>query len=149
MTDADDAHGHDAHDHGGHVHLSHVPDASRPAVFAARAGLVFDPPAHPDQVEDDLVRFFAALSKELAGAGCTLVGHIKGTIAIDGARDGLAFHATALGTPPALTGGLSGAVRAATLTINVIVFGVDEQALAALGQDAWSGTTGAVTTWLH
>ena len=141
-------HGHGAHGHGGHEHLSHVPEASRPAVFAARAGLVFDPPARSGQVEAAVVRFFATLSQGLDGASCTLVGHIKGTIAADG-RGNLAFHSTMLGVAPALTGGFAaGVVAGADLTINVIVFGVDEQALPALVHDAWSGASGAATTWL-
>jgi hypothetical protein len=138
--------GHEGHEHGGHEHLSHVPEAARPAVFAARAGLVFDPPARTDQVEAAIRRFFAALWDGLADAGCTLVGHIKGTIATDGRGD-LAFHATVPGAAPALTGGLDGAVDDATLTINVIVFGVDEVSLTAVVTDVWSRASNAETTW--
>jgi len=132
--------------HGGHEHLSHVPDSALPAVFAARAEAVFDPPAYPDELESLIVGFFRALSPALAASGCTLVGHIKGTVAAPGHGD-LAFHATDLEAPPALTGGIAGPAQDAVLTINVIVFGVDEQALPALVRDAWSHATGAETTW--
>ena len=134
------------HQHGGHEHLSHVPDGARPAVFAARAALVFDPPAHADLLEDAVIRFLALLSEGLTAAGCTLVGHIKGVVSAGGRGD-LAFHATALGAAPALTGGVAGSVGDATLTINVIVFGVDEQALPALVRRAWADATDAATTW--
>ena len=90
--------------------------------------------------------FFAALSGGLADAGCTLVGHIKGTLTAPGHGD-LAFHATALAAEPALTGGVAGAGRDAVLTVNVIVFGVDEQALSAIVTSAWSRATGAETVW--
>jgi hypothetical protein len=132
-----------------HGHGSHVPDASRPAVFAARACLIFDPSARSGQVADGTARFLAALSDGLAAAGCTLVGHIKGTVVADEGGGGLAFHATMLGAAPALTGSLAaGDVAGGTLTINVIVFDVDERALPALVREAWSdGAAAAATTW--
>ena len=42
---------------------------------------------------------------------------------------------------------MAGTVTEATLTVNVIVFGVDEQALPAVVRDAWSRAAGAATTW--
>jgi hypothetical protein len=139
-------HGHEDHEHGGHEHLSHVPDAARPAVYAARAAVAFEPPMRADQLESVVTRFLEALSAELARAGCTLVGHIKGTVEARGQGD-LAFHATTLGARPAVTGGLAGLAADAVLTVNVIVFGVDEQALPGMVQDAWSRASGAATTW--
>ena len=65
------------------------------------------PPAHADQLELAVTNFFAALSGGLADAGCTLVGHIKGTLTVPDHGD-LAFHATALAAKPALTGGVAG-----------------------------------------
>ena len=44
----------------------------------------------------------------------------------------LAFHATTLAAGAALTGGVAGTARDAVLTVNVIVFGVDEQALPGM-----------------
>ena len=134
--------GHDAHGH----HLRHVPESATPAVFAARADVVFDPPAHADQIEQAVTHFFAGLSAGLADAGCTLVGHIKGTLSARGRGD-LAFHATALATAPALTGGVAGRVAEALLTVNVIIFGVDDEALPAIVTSAWSRATGAETAW--
>jgi hypothetical protein len=137
-----------AHDHrtGGHEHLSHVPRATLPAVFAARADLVLDPPEDGDGLEAMAARFFEELSAGLADAGCTLVGHVKGTLAAPGRGD-LTFHATMLGAGPALTGGFAGTVSAAALTVNVIVFGVEEATLPALVHDAWSRAAGAETVW--
>jgi hypothetical protein len=139
-------HEHAGPEHGGHEHLSHVPDAAQPAVYAARAATAMRPPVHADQVEAMVHVFFSHLSHALAKAGCTLVGHIKGFIAAGDGGD-LAFHGTVLGAEPAVTGGFSGAVAEAELTINVIVFGVDEQALPAMVHGAWSRAAGAETTW--
>ena len=82
----------------------------------------------------------------LAEAGCTLVGHIKGTLVAPGRGD-LAFHATALAVPPALTGGIAGQVVDAALVVNVIVFGMEDEALPAIVTSAWSRATGAETAW--
>jgi hypothetical protein len=141
-----DTHGHDGHDRDGHDHLRHLPEAAAPAVFAARADVVFAPPARADQLELAVARFLAALSDGLAEADCTLVGHIKGTLAASGRGD-LAFHATALGAAPALTGAVAGAAEEVTLTVNVIVFGVDEATLPAIVTGAWSGASDARTVW--
>lgn len=138
--------GHEDHGRGGHEHLSHVPDSTLPAVFAARAEVVFDPPAHSDGLESLIAGFFRALLPALAAAGCTLVGHIKGTVTARGRGD-LTFHATDLEAPPALTGGVAGLAHDAVLTINVIVFGVDEQTLPVLVRAAWADATDAATTW--
>ena len=145
MTD-EAPHGRGDHERGGHEHLSHVPGDARPAVYAARAAVAFEPPVHSDELESAVARFFEALAGALAGAGCTLVGHIKGTVEAPGRGD-LAFHATTLGARPAVTGGLAGMAADAVLTVNVIVFGVDEQALPALVRDAWSSASGAATDW--
>ena len=137
-----------AHDGHGHEHLRHLPATAATAVFAARADVVFDPPVHAEQLELTVTHFFAALSGGLADAGCSLVGHIKGTLTARGHGD-LAFHATGLAVKPALTGGTAGLASEAVLTVNVIVFGVEEQALPSIVTSAWSRTTGAKTAWRH
>jgi hypothetical protein len=134
------------HDVLGHELLRYLPENAAPAVFAARADVVFEPPARPDHLELAITHFFAALSGGLGDAGCSLVGHIKGTLAAPGHGD-LAFHATALAVKPALTGGIAGVADEAVLTVNVIVFGVEEQALTGIVTGAWSRATGAATAW--
>ena len=49
-------------------------------MFAACADVVFAPAVHADQLEQAVSRFYAALSDALADAGCSLVGHVKGTL---------------------------------------------------------------------
>ncbi len=137
---------HGEHRGNGHERLSHLPDSARPAVFAARAGVTFDPPAGADELEAVVARFLAAVRDGLAAAGCTLVGHIKGALATPGRGD-LAFHLTALTSEPSLSGGGAGPAIAATLTLNVIVFGVDEQVLPGIVARAWATATPAATAW--
>jgi hypothetical protein len=47
----------------------------------------------------------------------------------------------------ALTGDFADAVERAALTLNVIVFGVDEGALPAIVRDAWSRVPGVEAGW--
>lgn len=134
------------HDASGHDHLRHLGAQATPAVFAARADVMFAPPARGDQLEVAVTRFFAALTGGLADAGCTLVGHLKGTLAAPGHGD-LGFHATALAARPLLTGGIAGDAREAVLTVNVIVFGVPGGDLPAIVTEAWSRATGSQAVW--
>jgi len=134
------------HDAGGHDHLRHLGAKATPAVFAARADVVFAPSPQADQVEVAITRFLAALSGGLADAGCTLVGHIKGTLAAPGHAD-LGFHATSLAARPLLTGGIAGDAREAVLTVNVIVFGVPDGDLPGIVKEAWSRATGTQARW--
>lgn len=135
----DDHAGHD-HDHG--HDLRYMPAGAQPEVAAAEADLLFPGPAGQAEVEATLGAFLARLTAELAGAGCVLVGHIKGVVVAgdeEAAGDGdeLAFSVTRLHGAPSFTGGLRGAGRAFRLTLNVIVFGVDADALPGIVTGAW------------
>ena len=129
-------------------HLQHLPPDAVPAVFAARADVVFAAAARPDEAETAITRFLAALARGLAEAGCTLVGHIKGALVAPGHGD-LSFHATSLTAAPRLTGGLAGDSVQATLTVNVIAFGVAGRELPGIVTGAWAQASGAETGWSH
>jgi hypothetical protein len=136
----------DGHAHE-HSELRYVLPGFAPAVFAARAGLRFVPAAQPDAVEAALRTFLAALADKLAAAGCALVGHVKGSLGAPG-RGSLAFHLTELGRKPQIAGCLTSAVECATLTVNVIVFGVCEDVLPELVTEAWATLCGVDSEWL-
>jgi hypothetical protein len=94
-----------------------------------------------------VIRFFAALEAGLVEAGCDLVGHIKGTIAAPGAGD-FTFDSTVLRARPWMTDGLGGRpMQAASLTVNVIVFGVDERILPEIVTGAWAQALEAKIVW--
>lgn len=94
-----------------------------------------------------MIRFFAALGAGLVEAGCDLVGHIKGAIAAPGGGD-FTFHSTALRARPRMTDGLAGSpMQAASLTVNVIVFGVDERILPDIVTSAWAQALEAEIVW--
>jgi hypothetical protein len=132
------------HDGHGHAHdLRYFPTDAQPEVLPAEADLSFPKAVARADVEGALNEYLARLSAGLDAAGCVLVGHIKGVVAAsDGpqAREGaeeLAFSVTRLHGAPSFTGGLRGAGRAFRLTLNVIVFGVDADALPGIVTGAW------------
>jgi hypothetical protein len=134
---------HDArhpHEHaGGHAHdhdLRYFSHEAQPEVFAAAADLTFPSPLDPDQVEAAVRAFLGRLCPALAAAGCVLVGHIKGVVSGDG-EDELEFSLTRLAGEPRFAGGLAGLLQRATVTVNVIVFGVPVSELPGLVTGAW------------
>ena len=133
-----DGHGHPAgHGHGGHAHdLRHLAGDAQPEVFAATATLQFGAPTAQAAVEAAVTAFLARLGSALAAAGCVLVGHVKGVLTCDG--DELEFSLTRLDGDPRFGGALPGTVRDVELTLNVIVFGVDADALPGLVTGAWA-----------
>jgi hypothetical protein len=122
------------HEHtAGHVHdhdgLRLACGAAEPALFAGRADVTLGPAAGPAGVRDGVASALAELGRLLAEAGCTLVGHIKGTL--DAGDEGvLQFSVTALAGVVGLRGDVRPAAERAVLTLNVIVFGVSEAAVA-------------------
>ena len=133
-----------SHDHDV---LRHSPAHARPAVLAAGAEVAFARPASTADVESAVIRFFAALGAGLTDAGCDLVGHIKGTIAAPGGGD-FTFHSTVLRARPRMTDGLADSpMQTAILTVNVIVFGVDEHILPDIVTSAWAQALDAEIVW--
>ena len=109
---------------------------AQPQVFAAAADLSFGAPAGRAEIEGIVRAFLDRLSPALAAAGCVLVGHIKGVVTGDGQNE-LQFSLTRLAGEPRFAGDLAGTVQRATITVNVIVFGVDGRVLPGLVTGAW------------
>jgi hypothetical protein len=117
-----------------------------PAVFAARAKVVFAPLAPPDEVRAQVEAFLHELGDALTAAGCTLVGHVKGTL--DGAALGrLSFSMTSLRQDGRVSATLTDKLGAAELTLNVIVFGIPDTALFGIVTRAWESCVPAATIW--
>jgi hypothetical protein len=122
----------------GHAHddLRYFSHEAQPKVFAAAADLTFDAPAGRPELEHVVRAFLGRLCPALAAAGCVLVGHIKGVVTGEGETE-LGFSLTRLAGEPRFAGDLAGPMRRATVTVNVIVFGVDGRVLPDLVTGAW------------
>jgi hypothetical protein len=74
--------------------------------------------------------FLRHLVPALRDCGCRLVGHVKGAVdAGDAGR--LLFSVTSFDGEPSLQAELYGPVAECTLTVNAIVFGGEEEGVAA------------------
>ena len=132
-----------AHEHG---ELRYSSPGAAAEVFAARAEVVFDPPAPPAEVRARTETFLRDLGVALTSAGCVLIGHVKGSLDAD-PHGSLTFSLTSLDGDARVVATLSGEIGTASLTINVIVFGVAEAALSALVTQSWRSGVHAATTW--
>jgi hypothetical protein len=110
----------------------HEHEAREAAVFALRVDL--DAPAAGAELRERLTAFVAQLAAELQRLGCPLIGHIKG--AVDAGDAGvLYFSATSFVRRPDYRGELLATATRATFTVNVIAYGVREQAIGAAVRD--------------
>lgn len=128
-------HGHH-HDHAAHgrrddhddVAASALHEGPLPVVFTWRRELSLD--GTGSQVTGQIVRsvrsFLAAMLPALRDRGCSLIGHVKGMVdAADAGR--VFFSVTSFDGEPSITGELVQPIERCLLTLNVIVFGGDEQ----------------------
>lgn len=140
----------DGHGDAGHVHehgeLRYVAAGIAPTVYAARAEVVFEPPAPAAEVRRRVETFLRDLGESLAASGCVLVGHIKGVLETSD-QGSLTFSMTSLCGDARLVEALGGDIGAAVLTINVIMFGVSEAAAEAAVLECWSANAAASTRW--
>ena len=117
-----------AHTHAGHAHGS----GPVPVVCARRHELSLAGGA--TRPGDELVaavrRLLAHLLATLRERGCRLIGHVKGLVEA-GAAGRLLFSATSFDGEPSFRVELRGPVGECTLTVNAIVFGGDEESVAA------------------
>ncbi len=100
-------------------------DKPVPTVHARKVELSFSPPVASDRLADEIAARLGQFSQDLQNGGCTLIGHIK---VILQPREGgyLLFNLTNFGETPRRRGGVSKSVAQATLTLNAIVYGLDQ-----------------------
>jgi hypothetical protein len=125
-----------------------VPMDCRPAVYAASGELSFARPAVSRDIEAAVTDVLVQLSHALAAAGCTAIGHIKGTLSTAD-LGALSFHVTDLQRAPLLRGGFVSPVERAVLTLNVIVFGLREDLLTRLVTTALETGMERGVAWLR
>ena len=133
-------------DHAAHSHQDlryFAPDA-QPEVVATDAQVKFPHPVGAARVEEVVRAYLGRLSDALVASGCVLVGHIKGVVAAE-KGDELAFSLTSLHGVPQISGGLQDGGAHFRLTLNVIVFGVDPDALPGIVTAAWPD--GVTASW--
>ena len=115
-----------SHNHHSHAAANH--DGCMPTVYATRRNLVFAESIPAREVQERLEAFLDSLSVSLRNAGCTFVGHIKGVLVAEQGFN-VFFSMTSLIQPPRWARASFGTSSRFDLTLNVIVFGVREDAI--------------------
>ena len=105
--------------------MSHAGHELHPTVCAREVGLAFEVPLPADELHGRIDAFISALTSSLQAEGCKLIGHIKGILEAE--ADGhLSFSLTSFREGARYKGSLTGEIARAKLTINVIVYGVEQ-----------------------
>ncbi|MBC2716145.1 MAG: hypothetical protein HF978_12630 [Desulfobacteraceae bacterium] len=102
---------------------------AHPAVCAKKESLTFKNPIPAGVLQQKIDTFLLELTSSLQNDGCKLIGHIKGMLGIEG-NDHLFFSLTSFDEKIRYKGELSGTVEKTELTINVIVYGIEQTKIA-------------------
>ena len=108
--------------------MSHVGHELHPTVCAQEVSLAFKVPLLADELRGRIDAFMSALTSSLRDNGCKLIGHIKGLLEVEGNKH-LFFSVTSFEEKASYKGGLPHDISKAKLTINVIVYGVEQESI--------------------
>jgi len=97
-----------------------------PTIFAGEFRIHFPTTLSEREVRERVSAFLSGLLDFLYHEGCRLIGHIKGLIQTEGGGY-LLMSTTSFQVKEAFKGNLSNTVSRASLTLNVMVFGVAEE----------------------
>ena len=105
--------------------MSHAGHELHPTVCAQEVDLAFKVPLPADELHGRIDAFISALTSSLQDDGCKLIGHIKGLLEVEGNKH-LFFSVTSFEEKASYKGELYQEISKAKLTINVIVYGVEQ-----------------------
>ena len=108
--------------------MSGVGHEVHPTVHAQEMNLTLKAPLSASELLVKLDCFTSELTCALQGDGCKLIGHIKGLLEVEG-NDHLFFSITSFEEKARYKGELTHAIARAKLTINVIVYGVEQRSV--------------------
>ena len=96
-----------------------------PTACSMQVALEFDNRMQSGEIRDRVDTFLFDLTNFLKENGCKLIGHIKGLLDA-GERGQLFFSITSFDEPVRYKGEIDGKIGKVELSINVIVYGVEE-----------------------
>ena len=105
--------------------MSGVGHEVHPTVCAREVNLTFKAPVSASELQARVAAFVSEVACSLQGDGCKLIGHIKGLLEVEG-NDHLFFSITSFDEKARYKGELTHEIAKAKLTINVIVYGVEQ-----------------------
>jgi hypothetical protein len=92
-------------------------------------------PRSAEELLGVLRELLAGLLTSLRDGGCSVIGHVKGMVDADD-RGRAFFSVTSFHGAPSLKGSIEGPLARCRLTLNVIVFGIDEPGVEAAVREA-------------
>jgi len=93
--------------------------------YAYKETLILEVPLPASELQGRIDAFLSELTRSLQGDGCKLIGHIKGLLEVEG-NGHLFFSVTSFEGKARYKGELTHEIARAKLTINVIVYGVEQ-----------------------
>ena len=108
--------------------MSGVGHEVHPTVYAREVNLTFKAPVSASELQGRIAAFVSELTCSLQGDGCKLIGHIKGLLEVEG-NGHLFFSLTSFEEKARYKGELTHEIAGAKLTINAIVYGVEQESV--------------------
>ena len=108
--------------------MSGVGHEVHPTVYAQEVNLTLEVPLSASELQGKIDAFLSELTRSLRSDGCKLIGHIKGLLEVEG-NDHLSFSITSFEEKARYKGELTHEIARAKLTINVIVYGVEQRSV--------------------
>jgi len=105
-----------------------------PTAYSRQFAFEFGARMPASTIRNPLDTFLSGLTTFLRDSGCQLIGHIKGVLD-GGDRGQLFFSITSFDEGIRYKGDIDGEIPGATLSINVIVYGVGEEAVEGAVHD--------------
>ncbi len=111
-------------------------DHAHPTACARKWQLRFDEAIRPNELKSRTRFLLSELAAGLEASGLRLIGHVKGLIDAD-EKGHLLFSLTSFEDGARFKGGMVGGVTEAVLTINVILYGVEEKIVEEMLEEAF------------
>ncbi len=108
--------------------MSGVGHEAHATAYAYKETLIFEVPLSASELQGKIDAFLSELTRSLKGDGCKLIGHIKGLLEVEG-TDHLFFSITSFEGKARYKGELTHEIARAKLTINVVVYGVEQRSV--------------------
>ena len=100
----------------------------QPETFADSKKFILSRSFSGQELQIETENLLSELARMLEQQGCKLIGHIKALLQTDNSGQ-LMFSITSFTEKPACKGSLANDVSSITFTINVIVYGIEPEAL--------------------
>jgi len=114
--------------------MSNAWHEAHPAAYAQEVKLTLAVPLSASELKGRMDAFLSLLTRSLQEDGCKLIGHIKGLLDVGG-NGRLFFSLTSFEEKARYKGELTGKIVKARLTINVIVYGVEQRSVEKAVQE--------------